>query len=182
MRRYINSYLFLFLFSGSLIAIDQWTKELVRLYIPLGGSWMPVEWLQPYARIVHWYNTGAAFGLFKNGSIFFATLAIVVIILVIYYFPRVPGNDWTFRVAMSMQLAGAAGNLIDRIRFEGRVTDFISIGKFAVFNFADGCITIGCIILLLGAWIKDRTQKPGKHENPNESTDLPTSGNGVQIE
>ena len=58
-----------------------------------------------------------------------------------------------------MQFAGAAGNFIDRIRFEGRVTDFISLGNFAVFNVADASITVGCVVLLLGSWYKDIKEK-----------------------
>jgi signal peptidase II len=180
LKRYLKDYLVLFLLSGFIVGIDQWTKALVRQKIPLGGSWMPLDWLSTYARIVHWYNKGAAFGLFQNGSLIFASLAVVVILLIIYYFPRVPENDWTFRLAMAMQLAGAAGNLIDRILFAGRVTDFISIGNFAVFNIADASITVGVVVLLLGAWIKERKpQKQDKNDGQKE-TDLPKNGNGAQ--
>ncbi|MFH2039216.1 MAG: signal peptidase II [Chloroflexota bacterium] len=159
MKKYLKDYLVLFLLAGFIICIDQWTKLLVRQNIPLGGMWMPVEWLQPYARIVHWSNAGAAFGLFQNGSLIFAGLAVVVILVIIYYFPQVPAKDWTFRLALVMQLAGAAGNLVDRLMFAGKVTDFISIGNFAVFNIADASITIGVIVLLIGAWVKDLQEK-----------------------
>lgn len=180
LKRYLKDYLVLFLMSGFIVAIDQWTKALVRQRIPLGGTWMPLEWLSPYARIVHWYNKGAAFGFFQNGSLIFASLAVVVILLIIYYFPRVPENDWTFRLAMAMQLAGATGNLIDRILFSGKVTDFISIGNFAVFNIADASITVGVVVLLLGAWIKERKPKKlGKNVEEKEA-DLPKTENGAQ--
>lgn len=159
MKRYLKDYSILFLIAGFIIGLDQWTKSLVRQNIPLGGAWMPLDWLQPYARFVHWYNTGAAFGLFQNGSMIFAGLGIVVILLIIYYFPQIPSQDWTFRLGLAMQMAGAAGNLIDRIRFAGKVTDFISLGKFAVFNIADASITIGTAVLLLGVWMKDLKQK-----------------------
>lgn len=170
MNKYVKDYLILFLGAGLIVSLDQWTKALVRINIPLGGAWMPLDWLSPYARIVHWYNQGAAFGLFQNGSFIFASLAVVVILLITFYFPRVPPNDWTFRLALVLQMAGAAGNLLDRIMFAGKVTDFISIGKFAVFNIADATITIGVIILLIGAWIKDiQEKKAGKlHEIDRE--------------
>ncbi len=163
MKKYVKDYSILFLMAGFIISIDQWTKALVRQNIPLGGMWMPLEWLQPYARFVHWFNAGAAFGLFQNGSLLFASLAVVVILLIIYYFPQVPENDWTFRLALAMQLAGAAGNLVDRLMFAGKVTDFISIGNFPVFNIADASITIGVAVLLIGAWAKDiQEKKTGK--------------------
>lgn len=174
LRRYLKNYLVLFLMSGSIIALDQWTKALVRKNIPLGGAWMPIDWLQPYARIVHWYNTGAAFGLFQNGSLIFASLAVVVILLIIYYFPQIPSNDWTFRLALALQLAGAAGNLVDRIMFSGRVTDFISIGNFAVFNIADASITVGVIVLMIGAWVKDIQEKKKRNNRSVEIENSPS--------
>lgn len=158
--------------AGFVVCLDQFSKALVRQNIPLGGSWMPLEWLSPYARFVHWYNTGAAFGIFQNGSLIFASLAVIVILLIIYYFPRVPVNDWTFRVALALQMAGATGNLLDRIIFAGKVTDFISIGKFAVFNIADGSITIGVVVLLIGAWIKDIKEKKTGINSDIENMDI----------
>lgn len=173
LKKYLKDYLILFLMSGFVIALDQWTKATVRQNIPLGGTWMPIEWLQPYARIVHWYNKGAAFGLFQNGSLIFASLAVVVILLIIYYFPQIPANDWTFRLALALQLAGASGNLLDRIMFAGKVTDFISIGNFAVFNIADASITIGVVVLLIGAWVREIQEKKLKKNPKVEGEILP---------
>lgn len=153
-------YLVLFIIGGSIISIDQWTKALVRARIPLGTDWLPegLVWLEPYARIRHWYNSGAAFGIFQNGNLVFTILAIIVILLILYYFPRTERNDWWLRVAMAMQFAGAAGNLIDRLAF-AHVTDFISVGSFAVFNMADASISVGVAVLLLGVWLKERAEK-----------------------
>ena len=66
----INQYVRLLITAIIVIALDQWTKTLVRT-LPLGSVWMPDgwEWLTPYARIVHWYNTGAAFGSFQGLSL-----------------------------------------------------------------------------------------------------------------
>lgn len=167
--------MYLFLIAGLIVALDQWTKGLVRANLALSETWLPdsLQWLSPYARFVHWYNTGAAFGMFQSGSMVFTVLAIIVIGAIIYYFPRVENNDWTLRVAMSMQLAGAAGNLIDRLRFNGRVTDFISVGTFPVFNVADASISIGTAILLLGVYLQERAaQKAGalKSNQASEAT------------
>ncbi|MDY6867785.1 MAG: signal peptidase II, partial [Chloroflexota bacterium] len=57
-----------------------------------------------------------------------------------------------------LQLGGALGNLIDRIRF-GPVTDFISVGEFPVFNIADACITIGVGLLILSMWLSERQEQ-----------------------
>jgi signal peptidase II len=55
-------------------------------------------------------------------------------------------------------MAGALGNLIDRL-YQGYVTDFISVGKFPVFNVADSCITMGVVVLLLGMWIEEKKNR-----------------------
>lgn len=154
-----------------IIALDQWTKSLVRASIPLGGSWLPEgwEWLSPYARIVHWYNTGAAFGMFQQGGMVFTVLAFIVIGLILYYYPQVEKADWSLRLAMSMQLGGAAGNLIDRLTI-GHVTDYISVGTFPVFNVADASITVGAAVLFLGVWMMEIAERKKKREEtPQES-------------
>ncbi len=155
-----KDYVFLFLFAGIIIFFDQWTKDLVRTKIPLGTDWLPpsLSWLMPYARIRHTGNTGAAFGLFQQGGLVFAILAVIVSILIISYFPSTSRRDWWLRLALGLQLGGALGNFIDRIRF-GPVTDFISVGNFAIFNIADSCITVGVIILVAGVWITERKAK-----------------------
>jgi signal peptidase II len=149
--------------AALIVALDQWTKWLVRVNIPDGGVWLPesLEWLSPYARIVHWHNTGAAFGMFQDASMVFTVLAFIVIAAIIYYYPHVENSDWSLRLAMSMQLGGAIGNLIDRLTL-GRVTDFISVGTFPVFNLADASISIGAAILLLGVWLTERSEKREK--------------------
>jgi signal peptidase II len=93
-------------------------------------------------------------------------LAIVVSCVIIYYFPRVPREDWLLRLALALQLGGAVGNLVDRIT-EGYVTDFISVGMFPVFNIADASISIGVALLILAMWLKEREQK--SHNTPPSS-------------
>jgi signal peptidase II len=80
----------------------------------------------------------------------------------------VDAEDWSLRLAMALQLAGAAGNLIDRLMM-GKVTDFISVGTFPVLNFADASITIGVFVLLLGVWVKERKEKKKAAEMPADS-------------
>jgi len=146
--------------AATVVVLDQWTKWLVRSSLPFQASWLPqsLQWLSPYARIVHWHNSGAAFGSFQGGNIVFTILAILVILAILYYYPRVDPRDWTLRLAMGLQLGGAAGNLIDRLQM-GRVTDFLSVGTFPVFNVADAAITLGVMILLLGVWMREREAK-----------------------
>jgi signal peptidase II len=158
LKRNILDYFYLAVFAGLIVTVDQVTKSLVRTRLPVQGVWSPWPWLTPYARIVHWYNSGVAFGMFQGMNGVFVVLAILVSVAIIFYFPRVPRQDWALRLAMGMQLAGAVGNLIDRIKY-GNVTDFISVGNFAVFNVADASISVGVAILILVVWIQDMKKK-----------------------
>ncbi len=159
-----KNYLFLFTVAGIIVALDQWTKNLVRENIPTGGFWLPDGWdaLAPYARTVHWHNTGAAFGMFKNGATLFTALAFIVIIAIIWFYREIDPSDWYLRFALALQLGGAIGNLIDRLLYDGIVTDWISIGNFAVFNVADASITIGTVIMLIGVWKMEKKEKQAK--------------------
>ena len=169
MKNIYKDYLYLIAIAGFIVVLDQWTKYLVRTYVAFSQTWMPWEWLSTYARIVHWRNTGAAFGIFQNLGGFFTILAFVVIAIILIFFPQIPRRDWPMRVAMSMQLGGAAGNLIDRLA-RGHVTDFISVGNFAVFNVADASISLGVAVLILGMWIQERNNKHFQTEiNPPSS-------------
>ena len=169
MKRLFQRYWQIVGIATVIVLLDQWTKRLVRENITLGNSWLPesLDWLSPYARIVHWYNTGAAFGMFKDGSMVFTVLAFLVIGVILYYYPQVEKADRSLRLAMSMQLGGAAGNLIDRLTI-GHVTDFISVGKFPVFNVADASITVGAAVLFLGVWLTERAAKKKKKETINQ--------------
>ncbi|MEW6402911.1 MAG: signal peptidase II [Chloroflexota bacterium] len=173
MTRKVKDYLLLFGVAGTIIALDQWTKWLVRETLPFRGTWLPewLDWLSPYARIVHWHNSGAAFGMFQQGNLIFTVLAFIVIGAILYYYPRVEADDWSLRLAMGLQLGGAAGNLIDRLLM-GRVTDFISVSVLPVFNIADASITVGVLVLLLGVWLKERAiRKQTQDEKSLESAE-----------
>ena len=164
MKKHIQSYLFLFPIAGVIVALDQWTKHLVRTNISFGQAWMPWEWLSPIVRIVHWSNTGAAFGFGQEFSIVFTILAIFVSGAIIFYFPQITADEWPLRIALALQLGGALGNLADRLA-RGVVTDFVQLQFFpAVFNVADASITTGCVVLIIGMWILDRKEKAAARE------------------
>ncbi len=154
----MRGYFFLALVAGMIILVDQYTKYYVRSHLAIGEIWAPWGWLLPYVRIVHWYNTGVAFGMFQGMGNIFMIVSLAVAAAIIYYYPKVDTGEWLLRLAMGMQLGGALGNLIDRITI-GHVTDFISVGTFAVFNVADSAISVGVVVLLLWAWQSER-KKP----------------------
>ena len=157
MKKYFSAYAFLLPISFALVILDQWTKSLIRTNLAFNETWMPIEWLAPYVRLVNWHNTGAAFGIFQGMNGLFMALAFVIIGLILIYFPSISQSDYFFRLALSLQMAGAMGNLIDRL-LRGFVTDFVSVGRFPVFNVADSCITMGVVVLLIGMYIDERKQ------------------------
>lgn len=178
MSRTIRDYLQLFIPVILILVLDQYTKHLVRTNLALGETWMPLEWLAPYARFVHWTNSGVAFGLFQGKGMMFSLIAVAVSVAVIYYYPRIKREDWALRTALVLQMAGALGNLIDRVRFNGKVTDFVSVGSFAVFNVADACITVGVFILLLGVYQQDRHAHRAQPDRGSEGETDTMDGQG----
>jgi signal peptidase II len=138
--------LLLYGIGSFIILLDQYTKHWVRQSIPLGVSWSPIAWLDPIVTFTHVRNTGAAFGLLPQLSGIFIVVALVVIVGIIVYYRQLAQASLLLRIALGLQLGGAAGNLIDRLIF-GHVTDFIDFRVWPVFNVADSAIVIGTALL-----------------------------------
>lgn len=160
-----RDYLILAGAAGLVVALDQWTKYLVRTRLVFAEVWPPIPGLGSWFRIVHWNNTGAAFGLFPSGGLIFTVIALVVSGAILYYYPRVPSGQAPLRLALALQLGGALGNLIDRL-VQGTVTDFIAIGTFPVFNLADASITIGVAVLAAAIWLEERRGREAQPAAP----------------
>ncbi len=159
MKKLLRTYSLLIIVAIIIISLDQYTKSIIRENFELWTDvWAPWDWMLPYARIVHVPNTGVAFGMFQGSGNIFSIVNLIVVLIIIFYYPRVPESDWSLRLAMSLQLSGAVGNVIDRFTV-GHVTDFISIGTFPVFNVADASITCGVIVLIIGVWIAEVDEK-----------------------
>src|SRR5664279_5650288 len=133
MKNLRAQYFWLFLCSGLILVIDQVTKYLVRSHLAPGAVWSPWNWLLPYARVLRTQNSGMAFSMLSGFGWVFMIFAVVVAVGIVYYYPRIGSQSWIIRTGMILLLGGAVGNLIDRLLI-GQVTDFISVGTFAVFN------------------------------------------------
>ncbi len=180
MSKMVKDYSLLVGCAGIIVALDQLSKFLVRTRLDFGQTWMPISWLARFARVVHWNNTGAAFGLFPSGSLIFTIVAIIVAVAILYYFPRVPAIQWTLRVALVLMFSGAVGNLIDRL-LHGTVTDFISLGTFPVFNVADASISTGVAVLVASMWIDERRARAAAEADPSPPSEAGGDG-GSQAE
>jgi signal peptidase II len=139
----------LFVVTGCVILLDYLTKVLIEGWLPLHESWSPSADLATYFQITHVSNSGAAFGIFPSGSVVFMVVAVVVSVAIILYNNSMPANSHLYRVALGLQLGGALGNLVGRLRLDGRVTDFLDFGPVPVFNIADMSIVVGVIMLAL---------------------------------
>ena len=170
MKHFLKKTVWLFVVAASIVTLDQVLKKIVITHLSYGGVWSPWEWLTPYARIVHWSNTGVAFGMLQGMNPVFIGLAVLVSFGIVYYYPKIEKKDWMIKLALMMELGGAVGNLVDRIKY-GYVIDFISVGTFPVWNIADACITVGVIILLLGVWLQEKREKNGKAKTTQEQAD-----------
>lgn len=137
--------LLLLVAAGAIIA-DQGSKLVVEQQLPLNHSWAPLTDYAHLFRITHISNTGAAFGLFPSGSLLFGVVAGIVSLLILFYNYRLPAGHRLLRAALGLQMGGALGNLIDRLRV-GHVTDFLDFGPWPVFNLADLWIVSGVVLL-----------------------------------
>ena len=148
--------------AGFVILLDQLSKQLVETAVLLHRSWTPFPTLLPQLRISHISNTGSAFGLFPNGSSIFAWTALIVSLAIVYYNFHLPGGQKLLRLALGLQLGGALGNLVDRLRI-GHVTDFIDFGPW-VFNVADAAIVSGAFLLAWAMWQESKQFVPASAE------------------
>jgi len=135
------------------VLVDQLSKRTVMAWLAEGQSWDIAPWLAPIFRITHVTNTGAVFGLFRGWGDFFIVVTAIVIVAIIVYYHQLPDGQWLMRVALGLQLGGAIGNLVDRLR-QGFVVDFIDLNfwplrEWPVFNLADTSLVTGTILLAL---------------------------------
>jgi len=136
------------------LPVDQLSKFLVEAWVPRAGR-IPV--LEGLVYITHTRSSGAAFGLFASMAptgklIGFALLALLAGIVIAAFYQRVAPGDRVQALGLSLVLAGAAGNFIDRI-WRGGVVDLLYIQlwggySWPDFNVADVCIVMGVLALI----------------------------------
>jgi signal peptidase II len=133
-----------FLVALGVIVLDQLTKSLIRNNLAIGESWPSDDWL---VKVTHITNTGAAFGILQEQSLFLTITAFIGMGAIVFYYAFPPFEHGLLRVALGLMLGGAIGNLLDRLRF-GEVTDFIHFPHYPAFNIADSSIVIGLAIII----------------------------------
>jgi signal peptidase II len=146
-----HTFIYCLFVVAAVFAADQITKSLVSSNIPVGAA---VPGIDSFVKLYHTLNDGIAFSMLEGHRvplIIMQAILVGVIVTVMIFVQRRYRDSRLFRVVMtsfSLMLGGGLGNLADRIS-TGVVTDFVSIGSFAVFNVADACLVTGCGLLIL---------------------------------
>jgi signal peptidase II len=153
--------------AALIVAVDQLTKLVVVR--TLAGR-PPLRLVGSFVDLRYTTNSGGAFSLFTGAPYFFAVMATLVTLVIMWSARRARGLP--VLTALGLLLGGAMGNLADRLfrgdaPLRGEVVDFVRVGPWPVFNLADSCVVIGGLLLafLLGraeqAAGEDGDQDPG---------------------
>lgn len=163
MARTLRIWLPLLLIIGAVLLVDQLTKRLIMERLYVGQTFAPVEALVPYFQLTYSENKGAAFGFLPQAGDIFLVIAVVVVIAMLVFYPRMPKEAVLSRFAIGLVCGGALGNALDRLQY-GAVIDFIHYqipGLISnVSNLADHAIVFGVLIIFVESWRND----PKKHE------------------
>jgi signal peptidase II len=148
-----------FVILAAVLIVDQVTKSLVVNNLRLGDTLQPIPALSPVFQITYSQNSGAAFGILPQTGDLFLVIAVLVVIAMLFFYPRVPDENGLTRAAMGLVCGGALGNALDRIEY-GAVIDFILYRIPNVIsnvsNLADHAIVLGVLLILYDSWRTDR--------------------------
>ena len=134
-------------FTLFVILFDQISKLFIQYKMKIGES-IPV--IKGIFHITYIENSRTSFGLFEYNTSFFVMAALISVILVILIYKKIIFKKDPFMyIPLTLVLGGAVGNLIDRVRINGRVIDFIDFRIWPIFNFADSAIVCAMLILLI---------------------------------
>lgn len=149
MNKYLCKPWFVAILTVILIGFDQWTKMLAVAF--LKGKDPFVIWNGVF-ELHYLENRGAAFGMMQGQRTFFLIMGIVVFIAVIYLFSHMSKENrfWPIRLIAVFILAGAWGNMLDRMRLF-YVVDFFyfKLIDFPIFNVADIYVSVGTAVLII---------------------------------
>lgn len=137
-----------FIYIIIIIILDQVTKYIARLKLSIVGD---ISLIPKCLSFTYVENKGAAFGIFKNKKFLLVGVTGIVTAAMIFYLIKNKNLNKYVKISVSLIIAGAIGNLIDRIYF-GFVTDFIhfyigNVFDWPVFNVADISVVCGTILL-----------------------------------
>jgi signal peptidase II len=154
--------------AALIVVLDQATKLIVEHTLFYGQRISVL----PFFDLTLIYNRGAAFSFLAQGSgwqrWFLSAIAVLAIVFILWLMKTQAQQSRRLMLALSLILAGAIGNLIDRLAY-GHVVDFVLIywhpWYYPAFNVADSAITVGAILVIWDEWQRWRQGRKGKPSN-----------------
>jgi len=131
--------------TSALILLDRLTKWWAGHSLAYGR---PQPLIGQAIRLTRVHNVGGAFGLFPGSGILFLVVSAAVSLVLMFLIATKRVHGLWAKIGVSIVLAGAVGNLIDRLLY-GFVLDFFEIRGFPVFNLADACISVGAALIII---------------------------------
>lgn len=144
----------------SLVMMDQITKIIVTRSLEISES---ISLIDNFLAITYHRNAGAAWGILQGQMIFFYTITIIVIGVLIFWLRKIDlQKERLLGIAIAFMLGGAVGNFIDRLLYQ-EVIDFIDVMilgyDFPIFNIADSALCIGVFLFAIDAFYLERKRK-----------------------
>lgn len=139
-----------------LFILDQWIKHTVVATIALGGTHTVVSGLLSLTYI---RNDGAAWSMLAGQQWLFIIISLAALVVMIWFFIHYRHN-WQYELGIAFMIAGTLGNFYDRL-VNGFVVDMFQLDfiNFPIFNFADSCLTIGVIWIMIVLFLEDQGEK-----------------------
>ncbi len=150
---------------AALIGVDQWIKlwaienlqgQPSRSFLPIGDfDWMHLTYTE---------NTGAAFSMFSGSRAFLIVFPLIMIVVCTVMLHRLHREHRWVLFALPLMIAGGIGNLIDRVFRDGAVVDYLDLQlfDFAIFNFADCCVSVGVVLLMICVLFVEKEEPTAK--------------------
>lgn len=144
---------------GAVVVVDILTKMWAMTNLTFG---YPVPILGDFFRLTYTHNPGAAFGINigEHSRLFFLVLSVVALVVLGLIYRSTPARDRLRLFAVALVSSGAIGNIIDRLRFEAGVVDFLDVGigahRWPIFNVADMAVSTGAVLLLISFYFEEK--------------------------
>lgn len=148
--------------AGTVLLLDLLTKQWIVQTMIMHET-RPV--FGDFFRLTYTHNPGAAFGINigEHSRLFFLALSLVALGVLGWMYTATPRRDLLRLSALALVCGGAVGNIVDRVRYEAGVVDFIDVGvggvRFWIFNVADSAVSVGAVLLLISFYLEERREQ-----------------------
>lgn len=159
----MNKWLIFLIIFALFLGLDIFTKQLALQKL----EYHQTEQLLGFIPITLTFNTGGGFSLSfgESSRYIFSTVSFIVFVILLFVYAKTPLNQPIRLLSIMLISSGAIGNLIDRLRWDQGVVDFIGpidLGfmLWPIFNIADSAVSVGGVLLLFSFWTEEPKQAP----------------------